>query len=164
MVDDPDLSLRLAKARSDQIFEDCLRHVFGERHSDFSPRLRRDLYRLWELGLSLGPLHCSQYDGRLGPGGFGRFPPEEVPPAEEASSAGKTPPAEETLPAGKTPPADAPHSPASKRYPATTGKMVPPMCPPSDRDCSRPPCSFCGGTGMGDYPFPCNRCGGNGNG
>jgi hypothetical protein len=51
-----------------------------------------------------------------------------------------------------------------KTYAATVGTIPTGWGPSSDRDRSRPACGGCGGTGLGDYPFPCNSCGGTGNG
>jgi hypothetical protein len=51
-----------------------------------------------------------------------------------------------------------------RTYPAVADGMVPKMGPSSDRNCKRPYCRGCGGTGMGDYPHVCNTCGGTGNG
>jgi len=151
------LERRLARARSEKAFEDCLRHVFGERHADFSSRLRRDLFTLWETGLALGPLHCRAYKGSPGPGGFGRFPPElsyDSPPDSPEVSEPSEPQAKAKLAL----------DPKPKLYPATVGKWEPEWGASSERNCTRPPCPSCGGRGLGDYPFPCDTCGGTGNG
>lgn len=50
-----------------------------------------------------------------------------------------------------------------RTYPAVADGIVPNMGPATERDRKRPYCNWCGGTGMGDYPFACNSCGGTGN-
>jgi hypothetical protein len=151
VVDDPLLKQRLLRAKSEHAFEQCLGHVFGERHAQFSPQLRRDLFTLWELGLALGPPHCREYEGSNGPGGFGRFPPELIFDRESA----------ESNPAG-VPVTRAREN--TQTYPAKVGSWSPECPASSERNTTRPACPSCGGgRGMGDYPFPCDTCGGSGN-
>jgi hypothetical protein len=80
MVDDPELEFRLEKARYEGLFEQHLRQVFGERHSEFSTVLRSQLRELWELartpfiarfvkdvGMRIDPLHQEVADPQVVP-------------------------------------------------------------------------------------------------
>ena len=51
-----------------------------------------------------------------------------------------------------------------RTYPGKAPDTPPGWEPPKSRDCKRPFCRGCGGTGVGDYPYACHGCGGTGNG
>jgi hypothetical protein len=107
----------------DRLFDGHLQEAFGERHEEFTVRLRDRLRALWLMALKT------------------RTGDDLTAADEDAFLTGVR----------------------GRKYPAVKEGMVPKMGPPLERDRRRPFCNGCGGTGMGDYPFPCNTCGGTGN-
>lgn len=133
-MSDPDLKTRLSQAREEMLFKEHLQQIFGQRHTEFSSTLRDSLRELWKLAKSSA-------DGTRAHRQQKKF--KEA--LEEQDQTKQRVMQRPTL------------------YPAKTGKWTPEVPAASDRDRTKPPCSSCGGRGMGDYPYPCDTCGGSGN-